>query len=51
MYKFGFDHVWNISANKITFVNSFKMKISILIGVIHMIIAICQKGMNALYFK
>lgn len=50
-YPAGFDYTWNISGNKITFVNSFKMKISIIIGVIHMTIGIALKGLNALYFK
>lgn len=51
VYPFGFDYIWNTAANKITFVNSFKMKISIIIGVTHMIIGICMKGLNSLHFK
>lgn len=50
-YRFGMDYNWHLSANSITFVNSFKMKISILIGVIHMTIGIILKGLNALEFK
>lgn len=42
------DYNWHLSANSITFINSFKMKISILIGVIHMTIGIILKGLNAL---
>lgn len=45
------DYNWHLSANSITFVNSFKMKISILIGVVHMTIGIVLKGLNALEFK
>lgn len=47
-YKMGIDYNWHLSANSITFVNSFKMKISILIGVIHMTIGIILKGMNSI---
>lgn len=50
-YQFGIDYTWHLSANSITFINSFKMKISIVIGVIHMIIGITLKGLNALHFK
>lgn len=51
MYPFGFDYIWSQSENQIVFVNSFKMKLSIVIGVTHMIIGICLKGSNALFFK
>lgn len=50
-YPIGFDYNWNLSGNQITFVNSFKMKISIVIGVLHMTIGIVLKGLNALHFK
>ena len=31
--------------------NSFKMKLSIITGVLHMILGICLKGLNSLHFK
>ena len=31
--------------------NSFKMKTSIIVGVIHMTVGICLKGLNCIYFN
>lgn len=50
VYPVGFDYVWDLSANSVSFVNSFKMKISIIIGVAHMLLGIALKGSNCLYF-
>ena len=50
-YQFGLDPVWSISSNELMFVNSLKMKFSVIIGVFQMIIGILLKGLNALYEK
>ena len=50
-YPIGLDYTWHHSKNSISFINSFKMKLSIVIGVIHMLIGISLKGINALYFS
>ena len=51
VYPVGFDHTWESSGNAVTFVNSFKMKLSIIVGVLHMLLGILMKGLNAIYFR
>lgn len=47
---YGLDRVWAKSSSKVTFMNSFKMKLSIILGVTHMILGIFMKGVNNIYF-
>jgi len=52
VYPFGMDPTWFLDANDILVVqNSMKMKISVIIAVMHMTMGICVKGLNALYFN
>ncbi|XP_044296433.1 V-type proton ATPase 116 kDa subunit a2 isoform X2 [Varanus komodoensis] len=51
VYPFGIDPIWNLASNRLTFLNSFKMKMSIIIGLIHMIFGVALGGFNHLHFK
>lgn len=48
---YGIDPFWGKAKNEITYLNSFKMKMSIIIGVLQMLFGLLLKGCNALYFK
>ncbi len=50
-YKMGVDPVWIISSNELTFINSLKMKFSVIIGVFQMTIGIILKGLNSIFEK
>lgn len=50
-YPFGFDHKWYSAENELTFFNSFKMKVSVIFGVLQMVFGIFLKGLNNLYFN
>ena len=50
-YNFGIDPVWHLAVNELNFVNSLKMKLSVILGVAQMVLGIILKGMNALFEK
>ena len=51
VYPFGIDPSWYIAHNELTFFNSLKMKLSVILGVAHMSLGIFLKGANACYQK
>ena len=50
-FPFGMDPKWFVAENELAFINSFKMKFSVIIGVIHMMLGVFLKGLNDNYYK
>jgi len=50
-YPIGMDPAWALATNKIIFLNSFKMKLSIIFGVVHMIFGVCMSVVNFNFFQ
>jgi len=51
VYPLGIDPKWYAATNDLTFLNSFKMKWSVIVGVIQMTLGIILRGINNLYFN
>mmetsp|Transcript_72750 Transcript_72750/g.151907 ORF Transcript_72750/g.151907 Transcript_72750/m.151907 type:complete len:811 (-) Transcript_72750:188-2620(-) len=50
-YPFGLDWAWVGASNELLFVNSMKMKLSVLFGVLQMIVGLLLRWSNAIYDK
>jgi V-type H+-transporting ATPase subunit a len=50
IHHFGIDQTWYLAPNSLTYMNNFKMKLSVIFGVLQMGLGICMKAANASYF-
>ncbi|KAF1757977.1 hypothetical protein GCK72_014435 [Caenorhabditis remanei] len=50
-YPFGVDPIWNIADNRLSFLNSMKMKASVVIGITQMTFGVFLSVLNHIHFK
>lgn len=51
VYPFGVDPVWYTAKNELQFMNSMKMKIAVILGVLQMSFGVFMKALNSIHFK
>jgi len=50
-YPFGLDWAWAGATNELLYVNSLKMKLSVLFGVVQMVVGVVLRWSNAIHFR
>ena len=51
IYPVGIDPSWYLGKNELTYMNSLKMKLSVILGVSQMALGVLMKGLNSIYYK
>ena len=51
VYPIGFDPVWALTDQLLSFTNNFKMKMAVIFAIIQMSLGIILKGLNSLHFR
>ncbi|XP_010179187.1 PREDICTED: LOW QUALITY PROTEIN: V-type proton ATPase 116 kDa subunit a isoform 3-like, partial [Mesitornis unicolor] len=50
-YPFGIDPIWSLATNHLNFLNSFKMKMSVVLGIVHMGFGVMLGIFNHVHFQ
>ncbi|KAL9851062.1 V-type proton ATPase 116 kDa subunit a 3 isoform 2-T2 [Geothlypis trichas] len=50
-YPFGIDPIWSLATNHLNFLNSFKMKMSVVLGIVHMGFGVVLGVFNHVHFQ
>lgn len=50
-YPFGVDPAWHGASNELLFLNSLKMKLSVCVGVLQMLVGVCLKFANSIHHR